>query len=78
MGAKRRGIFLIPLVILLGAVLGGLYGPRVTAQSDASDAQVQDTLRHVTSLLHTLEQDYADPVDTQKVIYNGAIPGAIS
>ena len=77
MGLRRRGILLIPLVILIGAVLGGVFGWRVTAQTDATDAQVQDTLRNVTNVLRQVEQNYADPVDMQKVIYNGAIPGML-
>lgn len=77
MAVQRRGIFIIPLVILVGAALGGIYGPRVTAQSDASDAQVQDTLRRVSTVLRTVEKEYADPVDPQRVIYNGAIPGML-
>jgi carboxyl-terminal processing protease len=77
MSLQRRGIFIIPLVILICAVAGGFYGPQVTAQSDASEAQVKETLSRVTALLRTTEKEYADPVDTEKVIYNGAIPGML-
>ena len=77
MAVQRRGIFLIPLVILMGAVLGGIYGPRVTAQSESSDAEVKDTLRRLSTVLRSVEKEYADPVDTQRVIYNGAIPGML-
>src|SRR5438876_7543070 len=77
MGLQRRGIYLIPLVIVVAAILGGIYGPRVTAQSDGSDAQVQETLRRVTTVLNTAQKNYADSVDTEKVIYNGAIPGML-
>ena len=77
MAVPRRGILLIPLIILLGAVLGGIYGPQVTAQSDPSDAQVQDALRRVSTVLRTMEREYADSVDPQEAIYRGAIPGML-
>ncbi|MBI3935006.1 MAG: S41 family peptidase [Acidobacteria bacterium] len=77
MTLQRRGIIIIPLVILMSGVIGGIYGPRVTAQSDATDAQLQDTLRRVTTVLQSVEKEYADPVDMQQVIYNGAIPGML-
>jgi carboxyl-terminal processing protease len=77
MSVNKRGIYLIPLVIIAGTILGGLFGPRVTAQSDDSTAQVQNTLRQVSMVLRSVQKEYADPVDTQKVIYNGAIPGML-
>jgi carboxyl-terminal processing protease len=77
MSFYRRGITVIPVVLLGAALLGGLFGRRVTAQSDSTDAQVQEGLRRVTTVLHALEQNYADPVDMQKAIYKGAIPGML-
>src|ERR1041385_8581046 len=77
MALRPRGILLIPLVILVGATLGGLLGWRVTAQTDATDAQVQETLRSVTNVLNQVEKNYADKVDMEKAVYNGAIPGML-
>ena len=77
MKLRKPSIFLIPLVLLVSALLGGMYGPRVTAQSDDSDARVQDSLRRITQVLRTAEQNYADPVDTEKAIFSGAIPGML-
>jgi len=77
MNSQRRSIFVISLVLLISALLGGIYGPRVTAQSNGSQAAVEDTLRRVTQVLRTVEQNYAENVDVQKAIYNGAIPGML-
>ena len=77
MAVRKRGIFIIPLVILIGAVLGGFYGPQVTAQSNPSDSQIQETLRRVSTVLSMVQNEYADPVDPQQVIYRGAIPGML-
>jgi carboxyl-terminal processing protease len=77
MAVQKRSILLIPTVILAGAVLGGIYGPKVTAQNNASDAKVQETLRRVSAVLRVAEQEYADAVDAEEVIYRGAIPGML-
>ena len=76
--SKLRRLLLIPAVILVCSLVGGIYGPRVTAQSDsASNAQVQDSLQSITKVLHAVEENYADPVDPERVIYQGAIPGML-
>ena len=78
MAVQKRGILLIPLVVLLGTLVGGIFGPRVTAQTDNSDnARVQESLRSVTAVLRILEQNYAEKVDVEKAIYKGAIPGML-
>ncbi|OFW00333.1 MAG: peptidase S41 [Acidobacteria bacterium RIFCSPLOWO2_12_FULL_59_11] len=77
MKGKKRGVFVGFFVILLCAVLGGVYGPRVTAQSSSGDAEIQQSLRAISKVLRTVEQQYADSVDVEKVIYNGAIPGML-
>ncbi len=78
MSFYRRGIFIIPATIILSAVLGGVYGPRVGAQSSASEENVRKTIESITSVLGTVEMQYADPVDAQKAIYGGAIPGMLT
>ncbi|MBI3895383.1 MAG: PDZ domain-containing protein [Acidobacteria bacterium] len=77
MKVRSRGILFVPLVILLCALLGGVYGQRVTAQSSSTDAQIQQSFRTISKVLRIVEQQYADPVDVEKVIYNGAIPGML-
>jgi hypothetical protein len=49
MGGPKRGMILIPGVILLAALLGGVYGTRVTAQT-SSDEAVQKSLQKRKSL----------------------------
>ena len=72
-----RRFFFVPIVILICAVAGGLYGPRVTAQSTSENAQVQNSLRSISEVLRAVEENYADPLDAEKAIYNGAIPGML-
>ncbi len=77
MSSRVRQAILIPAVILICALAGGIYGPRVTAQSDTGSSEVQQSLQSITKVLHAMEENYADPVDPEKVIYSGAIPGML-
>src|ERR1035437_10144440 len=75
--SRARQFVLIPAFILLCALLGGIYGPRVTAQSDPNAAEVQNSLQSISKVLHAVEENYSDPVDPEKVLYQGAIPGML-
>jgi len=81
--SSKRGIVVLIAVLGISAVLGGLFGPTLrarassTATSANSDAQLQDSVKSFTRVLSVVERNYADPVDTDKVIYDGAIPGML-
>jgi carboxyl-terminal processing protease len=77
MPSKVRQFLLVPVFILICALLGGIYGPKVTAQSDTGSSQIQGSLQSISKVLKAVEENYADPVDPEKAIYNGAIPGAL-
>ncbi|MFB3825144.1 MAG: S41 family peptidase [Bryobacteraceae bacterium] len=61
------------------SILGGVYGPRVeTAAAAASDNdEIDRSLRSFTRVYDLVEQNFADRVNADKAIYNGAIPGAL-
>ena len=63
-------------VLAVSALLGGRralpYAPRLPATND-----LQDSVKSFTRVLSVVERNYADPVDTDKVIYDGAIPGML-
>jgi carboxyl-terminal processing protease len=72
-----RGIVLFAMVIFVSAMLGRLvYEPQLRANAANSD-DVQDSVKQFTRVLSVVERNYADPVDTDKVIYDGAIPGML-
>ncbi len=78
MPQKRRFSFFIPLMVLLCALLGGIYGPKVQVASAASgDDDVQAGLHQFSKVYSTVEQNFADPVSPDKAIYKGAIPGML-
>jgi carboxyl-terminal processing protease len=78
MANKRRSIFFIPALVLLSALVGGMYGPRLEVASAAtSDDDVNKSMKAFTKVYSTVEQNFADPVSADKSIYKGAIPGML-
>jgi carboxyl-terminal processing protease len=76
MKSERRGLILIVLVLLVSAVLGGVYGPSVRATSSSAD-DYQTAVRQFTRVLDVVQSNYAEPVDVDKEVYQGAIPGML-
>jgi len=78
MANKRRSFFLIPLLVLACALVGGLYGPSTQVASAASgDDDISASVKDFTRLYSTVEQNFADPVNADKAIYGGAIQGML-
>src|ERR1017187_6819539 len=76
MKAERRGLFLVVAVLLVSAVLGGIYGPNVRATTASAD-DYQTAVRDFTRVLDVVQANYAQPVDVDKAVYQGAIPGML-
>jgi len=76
MRSDKRGALLVVIVLVVSAVLGGLYGP--TARATAAGAtDLQDTVKSFSQVLAVVQNNYAIPVDTNKLVYDGAIPGML-
>src|SRR5579864_8811970 len=76
MNSERRGFVLVVAVLILSAVLGGIYGPNVRATtSSASD--YESAVGDLTKVLDVVQTNYAEPVDIDKAVYQGAIPGML-
>src|SRR5690242_5941720 len=74
----RRSFFLIAFVILSCGFLGLLFGEKVgAASSSGGDGDIRDSLRTFTEVYNIVEQNYAEPGNPDKAIYNGAIPGML-
>jgi len=76
MKSERRGLVLVVAVLLLSAVLGGIYGPNVRATTSAAD-DYQTSVRDFTRVLDVVQSNYAESVDVDKAVYQGAIPGML-
>jgi carboxyl-terminal processing protease len=76
MKPKRNRALLILAALFLSAIFGVLYGPALRATpGDTSD--LQEHIRNLTSVLSIVQQNYAIPVDTDRALYEGAIPAML-
>ena len=76
MKSERRGLMLVLVVVLLSAVLGAIYGPNVRATTPSGEDEAT-ALRQFTNVLDVVQANYAVPVDVDKAVYEGAIPGML-
>lgn len=84
MQTRRLAWFVISLIVLC-ALLGGLYGSRVEATgSDPGNSGVQADIKEFTRIYGLVQQNYADRVKPDESIYGpvssmtvGAIPGML-
>src|SRR3984885_6878922 len=77
-GSSRRALLLVVFVLVLCGFLGMLYGQKLNpAAAPGGDSDVRDSLHQFTTVYDMIEQNYAEPVNADKAIYNGAIPGML-
>ncbi len=74
---KARVLVVSFLTILLCALLGGTLGSRMGVASAASDDEVSDNFQSFTNVLAVIEQNYAEPVDSEEAIFRGALPNML-
>src|ERR1700687_3141305 len=60
MNSERRGLVIVVTVLLVSAVLGGIYGPNVRATTASTD-DYQTAVRDFTRVLDVVQNSYADP-----------------
>jgi carboxyl-terminal processing protease len=76
----RRALFSLTLFLATCALIGSLVNQKVSAQSSSDESTLRDSLHEFTDVYSLVEQNYAEPLDTDKVdkaIYDGAIPGML-
>jgi carboxyl-terminal processing protease len=76
MNPERRGLVLVIVVLALSALLGGIYGPSVRATTSSTD-DFRSSVESFTSVLDVVQSNYAEPVDVDRAVYQGAIPGML-
>jgi len=74
---KRRALLYLPFVIALSSLVGGLYGPRVEVASAANEDDIRTSLKVFTKVYNVVEENFADPLNPDKAVYKGAIPGML-
>src|SRR6202163_3399610 len=76
--SSRRSLFLVVFFLLACGFLGILFAQRSGQQSSMTgDSEVKDSLKQFTDVYALVEDNYAEPVNADKAIYNGAIPGML-
>src|SRR5438477_12069277 len=76
--SSRRTLFLVVFILVICGFLGMLFGQKITpAAAAGGDSDVRDSLREFTQVYDIVERNYAEPVNPDKAIYNGAIPGML-
>jgi carboxyl-terminal processing protease len=76
MKSERRGVVLVVAVILVSALLGAIYGPSMRATASTAEDE-HAAIRQFTNVLDVVQANYAEPVDIDKAVYQGAIPGML-
>src|SRR6478672_6707279 len=75
--SSRRSLFLVLFVLLLCGSMGAAFGQRTAASEGSSDAETRDNIKEFAQVYDLVEKNYAEPVNPDKAIYNGAIPGML-
>src|SRR5580765_1728663 len=75
----NRSLFFVLLIIVTCGLLGSpAFSHRGNSSAaGASDNDVRDGLKQFSEVYNLVEQNYAEPVNPDKAIYNGAIPGML-
>jgi carboxyl-terminal processing protease len=71
----RRALFTVILVLAASGFGGAIYAQRANVGSSGTEAE--ENLKSFSQVYAIIEQNYADPVNPDKAIYNGAIPGML-
>jgi len=84
MARKRHFLFVLPLIVFLCSLAGGIYGPQIpvaaaatAASADTPELPVGKDLSEFTKVYSLIEQNAAEKVSPDKAIYRGAIPGML-
>jgi carboxyl-terminal processing protease len=77
-GSSRRSLVLVVFVLALFGFLGMLFAQKINpAATPSSDSEVRDSFKQFTQVFETVQENYAEAVNPDKAIYNGAIPGML-
>jgi carboxyl-terminal processing protease len=78
MRSRRRAFIFVPLFILLCAVSAGIFGGGAVSAANPSEEAARDlSVKTFTKVYAAVEQNFADTVQPDKAIFDGAIPGML-
>jgi carboxyl-terminal processing protease len=78
-GTSRSLFFVLLVIVTCGFLGSAAFSQRGNSAypTGASDNDVRDSLHQFSEIYNLVEQNYAEPVNPDKAIYNGAIPGML-
>src|SRR5580765_7426011 len=77
-GTNRSLFFVLLIIVTCGLLGSAAFSQRGNSSAaGASDNDVRDSLKQFSEVYNLVEQNYAEPVNPDKAIYNGAIPGML-
>src|ERR1700751_4548681 len=76
-GSSRRSLFLVVVILVTCGCLGLVFAQRSPYTPPNGDSDIKDSLKQFTQVYQVVEDNYAEPVNADKAIYNGAIPGML-
>ena len=65
------------LLVVVWTLLGGQTQQLVQPDVPAADRDVREALREFSEVVNLVDQNYAETINPDKAIYNGAIPGML-
>lgn len=74
--SQRASVLIVSFLAVCG-FLGMVYAEKNPATAHDGDSDVSDSLKEFSQVYDVVEQNYAEPVNADKAIYNGAIPGML-
>ncbi|MBV9573842.1 MAG: S41 family peptidase [Acidobacteriales bacterium] len=75
--SSRRALFVVVLFLVTCGFLGILFAQKNPASAPGGDSDIRESLHQFTQVYDLVEQNYAEPVNADKAIYDGAIPGML-
>src|SRR3989441_8603250 len=76
--SSRRTLFLVVFILVICGFLGMVFGQKITpAAAPGGDSDMRESVHQFTTVYDVVEQNYAEPVNADRAIYNGAIPGML-
>src|SRR5438067_6770537 len=74
---KIRNSAYLALIVGSFAILAPHYGPSIQAHAATPQDGLDRNIKTLVRVYSVVERNYADPVSSEKAIYQGAIPGML-
>ena len=71
-----RGIVVVAVMMGVSAAVGVYFGTPSAAKAAQQD-DLQGSVQQLANVLSVVQQNYADPINVDQAIYDGAIPGML-